>query len=128
MSNIKFIPVSDFEPVFERQWRPVVLQGQALPPRFRSLPDALGCEFIASGERLATTPYPSRRLRNARLVGGIDVYRDAPDDPVALNKDWYAVLAVDSHPDLLFVERRRDSEHWIDERPARYDGIEVIIL
>lgn len=61
------------------------------------------------------------------MKGGIDVWRDAPDDPVAYNKDWYAVLASAAEPEIMFVDGpHKDGEHWSDEIPPRYVDIKVI--
>ena len=129
MSKINLIQASEFRPVFEHSWRPVMLQGEAIPPLLRNLPEDIGWGIIASGEIMATEPYSSRRIRQGRLVGGIDVYRHSPDDPVAFNKDWYAVVASDAHPETLFVEGPwKNGEHWLDEIPARYSGVKVILL
>jgi hypothetical protein len=73
--------------------------------------------FLASGESNIDT--------EGALVGGIDVYRYAPDDPVALNKDWYAVHAA-SDGVLRVHGPIRNAEHWLNEVPARYKGIEVL--
>jgi hypothetical protein len=54
------------------------------------------------------------------LVGGIDVYRHAPDDPKPLNKDWYAVIDLPEDREHLLVDGpQRDHEHWIDRVPPR---------
>jgi hypothetical protein len=57
------------------------------------------------------------------------VYRLAPDDPVELNKDWYAVLIDPDDDTMLLIDGPiRDEEHWIDELPQRLKGIEVLAV
>ena len=127
MRRLKKIHRSEFEVVFAEDWEPVTLEGEAIPSFARGFPGTLRCTFIASGEAQAEVPYPSRRLPDARLVGGIDVWREAPDDPVSYNKDWYAVLSSVADPDALYLDgQQKDSEHWLDRIPSRYAKVKVI--
>lgn len=96
---------------------PVELAGEAVPRFLARIPRTVAYRFLASGQH----DYSSE----GALIGGIDVYRHAPDDPVAFNKDWYAVRATGDR--TLRVEGPfRDAEHWLDEVPRRYQGIEVL--
>lgn len=123
MGKIKTLVVAEFEEVFERGWRPVVLVGEALPGFTKSIP--AHC-IIASGELSSAELYSSYRV-SGRLVGGIDVYRDSPDDPVPLNKDWYAVVACTDRPSVLLVDGPlKDGEHWLDKIPERYAQAEIV--
>jgi hypothetical protein len=45
--------------------------------------------------------------------------------PVPLNKDWYEVVLQPSG-DLIARGPFKDREHWLNEVPRRYDGIEVL--
>lgn len=127
MSRRKKIRRAEFEAVFLEDWEPVTLQGDAIPSFARRLAGEVACTFIASGQTLASTPYALPGVPGATLVGGIDVWRDSPDDPVAFNKDWYAVLASEADPEVLFVDGpQRDSEHWRNAIPSRYQGIKLI--
>lgn len=55
----------------------------------------------------------------------MDIYRHAADDPVPLNKDWYAIVLSDD-PNVLVVDGPyKDSEHWLSEIPTRYEGAKV---
>jgi hypothetical protein len=61
------------------------------------------------------------------LIGGIDVYRNSPDDPVALNKDWYAVVTIADTDSMLLVRGPvHDSEHWLNEIPERLKGASIV--
>lgn len=120
MKRRKTIPTTEFEEVFQRCWEPVVLVGDAVPQFAENIP---ACCIIASGERISDGFDKSGA---GRLVGGIDVYRDAPDDPVALNKDWYAIISTDDTRTLGIDGPKKDKEHWLDEIPARYAGAEIV--
>jgi hypothetical protein len=123
VGRIKTIMVGEFEEAFRRSWEPVVLMGDALPSFTKSIPARC---IIVSGEISSRELYRLHRT-SGRLVGGIDVYRDSPDDPVALNKDWYAVVASSDDPAILLVDGPlKDSEHWLDEIPQRYACAEIV--
>lgn len=127
MRRLKKIQKSEFEVVFAAEWKPVTLEGDAIPSFARNFPGTLRCTFIASGEVQAAAHYPTPLLPDARLVGGIDVWREAPDDPVPYNKDWYAVLESDTDKGSLFLDGpQKDSEHWHDKIPSRYIGARVV--
>ncbi len=113
----KAMPRIEFSEVQDRDWTSVELVGDAVPRFLSGIPRNVAHRFLASGQHNYST--------EGALVGGIDVYRHAPDDPVALNKDWYAVRA--SGDATLRIEGPfRDAEHWLDEVPERYDRIEVL--
>ena len=115
--RIKTMLKTEFSQVQDRDWTPVELTGEAVPRFLSGIPCNVAYRFLASGEHNYAT--------EGALVGGIDVYRYAPDDPVALNKDWYAVRARGDA--TLRVEGPfKDREHWIDKVPERYDGSEVL--
>lgn len=127
MKRVKKIPRAEFECIFEQNWKPMVLEGEALPNFARGIPEATRHCFIASGEIRGDGPYSSDLIIGGRLVGGIDIYRHSPDDPVKFNKDWYAVVACDDSCAVLFVDGpRKDTEHWLNEIPERYSGAEII--
>jgi hypothetical protein len=108
---------TEFSDVQDRDWTPVELAGEAVPRFLSGIPRSVAYRFLASGQHNYAT--------EGALIGGIDVYRQAPDDPVALNKDWYAVRAGGDA--TLRVEGPfKDLEHWLDEVPERYDGIDVL--
>ncbi len=113
----KTMPKIEFRDVQDRDWEPVELIGEAVPRFLAGIPRNVACRFLASGQH--------NYAAEGALIGGIDVYRHAPDDPVALNKDWYAVRA-NSDATLRVEGPFRDAEHWLDEVPARYDGIQVL--
>jgi hypothetical protein len=113
----KAMPRIEFSDVQDRDWTPVELVGNAVPRFLSGIPRNVAYRFLASGQHNYST--------EGALVGGIDVYRHAPDDPVALNKDWYAVRA-NGDATLRIEGPFRDTEHWLDKVPERYDCIEVL--
>ncbi len=61
------------------------------------------------------------------LVGGIDVYRNAYDDPVRLNKDWYAIIQEQGSDAMFLVAGAiKDHEHWLDEISDRLKNAEIL--
>lgn len=126
MPKRKYISTKDFNVVFAEDWEPVVLEGEAVPDFARTIPDTIRCCIIASGEYSTARLYSSRLVPSGYLVGGMDIYRHAPDDPVPLNKDWYAIVSS-ADPDVLVVDGPyKDNEHWLSEIPSRYQGAKVI--
>ncbi len=128
MAKRKFIRTENFNAVFAENWNPVVLEGDAMPPFARAIPEAIRCCIIASGQDITNRPLPwsSRIVSSGYLVGGVDIYRHSPDDPVPLNKDWYAIVSTDD-PDTLAVDGpHKDQEHWLTKVPERYSGAKVI--
>jgi hypothetical protein len=59
------------------------------------------------------------------LIGGIDIWRKAPDDPVPLNKDWYAVVEVNGEPKYLVDGPFKDDENWSHSLPERLKSVEI---
>jgi hypothetical protein len=61
------------------------------------------------------------------LIGGIDVYRNAPDDPVEFNKDWYAVLWNNSDDQHLLIRgpHRPEIDHWLNDIPKQVKQISL---
>lgn len=127
--RVKTVPRVDFEPVMEFQWKPVELSDESWPDFARSIPPQTRYRFLASGEANNATPYSSNEITSGFLVGGFDVYRHSPDDPVRFNKDRYAVVDPGNGADTFLVDGPyKDHEHWLDEVPRRYDGAPVLTL
>ena len=127
VKRVKKISKKQFEEVIRRNWVPVRLVGDALPDFARGIPKQVLHTFLASGQYKYEAPYKSAMIPSGNLIGGMDVYRNAPDDPVALNKDWYAVVSSDQDETMFLVEGPiKDDEHWIDDIPKRYAGVQVV--
>jgi hypothetical protein len=112
------MPKDEFIEIQRRNWTPVELTGNAKPKFLSRLPAEKAFRFLASGQESVAD--------DDSLVGGIDVYRLAPDDPVNLNKDWYAVRRAAGDSTLRVEGPFKDDEHWLNEVPQRYVGVEVL--
>jgi len=125
--RIKKMPREQFKVVLQREWIPVKLVGDALPDWAKGISEKVLHSVIASGTKTSGLPYRSATIPSGRLVGGLDVYRYAPDDPVELNKDWYAVVVVPHQDNTLLVDGLfKDTEHWLNDIPSRLKEIEVL--
>lgn len=129
--KLKKMPLEEFARVRHRDWLPVQLVAHAIPSWLQSVPDEILDCVHASGTLNVShnAAYSSALIPSGDLIGGIDVYRRAPDDPVKLNKDWYAVVTCENAPTMLFVDGPfKDGEHWLDEIPSRLQRVEVLGL
>ena len=127
MKRLKKISPELFKEIADRNWLPVELMGDALPDFVQAIPANVRYRILASGEANSWARYASESIPSGRLVGGIDVYRNAPDDPVAYNKDWYALVRSPADSCAILVDGpHRDSDHWLDELPKRFEGVEIL--
>src|SRR5581483_11506839 len=92
--RIKLMPVEQFTEVMKRDWRPVQLTGTTIPSWLQNIPGSVLHSVYASGAPYPGTVYVGPGVPGGELMGGIDVYRNAPDDPVELNKDYYPIIAM----------------------------------
>lgn len=127
--KLKLMPAAEFEAVMERNWTPVKLVGKALPSWMDGIPDTVMAATLASGVcRVgAAHPYSSAKIPSGLLIGGMDVYRHSPDDPVPYNKDWYAVVAQLGDPTMFLVDGpQKGAEHWLESIAERCEGLEIL--
>lgn len=122
------MPVSEFEEIMKLNWSRVKLAGEALPSWMKSIPESVMVETLASGTGVASAQnYSSEQIPSGKLIGGIDVYRRASDDPVPFNKDWYAVVVHPDNPTMLLVDGpQKDAEHWLESIAERCEGIKIL--
>jgi hypothetical protein len=60
-------------------------------------------------------------------MGRREVYRCFPDDPVALNRDWYPIITFASSDSMLLVRGSiSETDQWLDKIPERLRGAEVL--
>ena len=125
--RLKKMPEVEFLGVMERRWVPVELLGDARPKWMMNIPrNVINCVY-ASGTSSGGDMRTGYSLPAGDLMGGIDVYRNASDDPVKLNKDWYAVIRPQNSKEMLLVAGpHKDHEHWINDIPKRLKGVEVL--
>ena len=116
-----------FLEIMKRDWVPVQVTGGAIPPFLQHIPSDILHSVCASGGPYTDSVYSGGAIPAGELLGGIDVYRNAPDDPVALNKDWFAVIrTTESDPVFLVAGPLKDIEHWLNEIPVRLANVEIL--
>jgi len=121
----KPITTEEFEPIKQRDWRPVELDYSVLPEWMKKIPVEQRLRVFASGSSIGNF--------NINLggehVGGILVFRDATDheEPYDWNKDKYLIIR-DLHNDnaLLMQGIYLDDEHWTNVIPDRLQNVEVL--
>lgn len=116
-SRVKLVPAEEFAPIQDHDWSPVELAEPL--SAMRGVPRGMLYKFLASGQHNYETEMRAER------VGGFDLYRESPDDPVRYNKDHYDVYPAQNGM-LRIVGPLKDDEHWIDDLPLRYRGAPVI--
>jgi len=127
--KLKLMPAVEFKAVMERKWTPVKLVGDALPLWMNGIPETVMAATLASGVQSfdSARSYSSPQIPSGLLIGGMDIYRYAPGDPVPFNKDWYAIVV---HPDnltmLLVDGPQKDAEHWLESISERCEGLEIL--
>jgi hypothetical protein len=127
--RIKRMPEEQFIDVLKRNWLPVQLIEDAIPTWLRNIPKDTLHSVYASGGGGIPTNYSGGAIPSGVLIGGIDVYRNAPDDPVELNKDWYPVFsATDTDAIFLVAGPIRDVEHWLNEIPSQLNNAEILAV
>jgi hypothetical protein len=127
MQKIKRISSNEFEQVLKLDWKPVKLEGDSIPEVFTGMPRATLNSIYASGNYLSNLQYGTSIYPSGILIGGIDVYRNSPEDPVDLNKDWYAVVKLPNDIGyFLVVGPIKDNEHWLNQIPERLQDAEVL--
>lgn len=120
----KMMLKDEFEPICRYEWEPLELVGNSKPNFIRGIPNHVLHLVIASGTRGAGFDYSSEEISHGKRMGGLEVFRYSPDDPVELNKDCYLVFTDPNKVDgYVVVGPNKDSEHWIDRVPFRFRGI-----
>lgn len=116
MSRLKAVQVSEVSDLLRGWDVPVYFEEDSLPSALGGIPNELRYGFIASGELMAPSSFESRRLGHSTRVGGIYVFRHAPDDPKPFNRDDYSLLPSQRHPEQLWLDGpyHHPTEHWAD--------------
>ena len=91
------------------------------------LPSTLVHSVNASGSPIPGLSYSDSDVASADLMGGIEAYRYSPDDPEALNCDWYPIIKFASSDSMLLVRGPiSGSDHWLGKIPERLRGADVL--
>ena len=125
--KLKKMSPDEFVAIQSKEWRPVKLEGGAIPSFLSGVPPALLHSVYASGTFGTGVEYSGAGVKLADLIGGIDVYRHSPDDPVPLNKDWYPVFRIEQGY-FLVGGPEKDKEHWLTKIPSRLAGAEILAI
>ena len=127
--RVKLMQEEEFKQVLSLNWKPVELIGEAVPEFLRGIPDHLSPRIYASGSIDQSYLTGENPIPSGMIIGGIDVYRDAPDDPVNLNKDWYPVIIAPGYQGYFLVKGPlKDHEHWLNEIPEHLRGAVVLLV
>lgn len=123
--------LSEFSKIMEKDWRPVRVTPENIPLFLKRLSQEKIHSIYASGTfspQWTSLPNGYTPISSGLHAGGMEVYRFAPDDPLKLNKDGYAIFFVPSESFLLVadLEKYNDKEHWIDDIPDRLKGVDSL--
>jgi len=97
------MPDKEFVEVMKREWGFTELAEGSIPTWLQGIPPEKLARVMASGTQMPGVPYSTDTVPSGQLIGGIDVYRNAPDDPVDYNKDWYAVIKYPGSDGMLLI-------------------------
>lgn len=127
--KIKKMPEDQFQEIMIRNWVPVQVTGGAIPAFLQNVPSNKLHSVYASGGPYTDNGYTGGAIPAGEILGGIDVYRNSPDDPVALNKDWYVIIKpFELELYFLVAGPIKDNEHWLNEVPARLANVEILTV
>ena len=108
----------EFERISELEWLRVKVEGTPPFSWMANFPADLGYEVYASGSNQPNATHSSPLIPSGQVIGGIDVYRKYPDDPVNYNKDCYAVILDPNNEEWLYIKGPvKDYQHWTDDLP-----------
>lgn len=117
--RIKKVPREVFDEIASLRWEPVQFTPETMPECLSDIPSKVLCCAFGSISPSQATPYPKCGLLIGDLIGGVDVYRYSPEDPVPLNRDWYALVKpYDDSRYYLLDGPRKPHNHWLEKIPA----------
>lgn len=126
--RFKKILKEQFSAIQKREWKPLNISNQ-IPDYLKNIPQETLNSIYASGTFSKTNAAGDEPLPSGNIIGGIDVYRNAPDDPVELNKDWYAVIEDPNNDSMYLIKGPiKNNEHWIDQIPTRLSTVEILCV
>jgi len=124
--RIKKISEEQFKEIQKRKWAPVVVLKNKIPELLKNIPNDIYEFALASGSLDPDYDYENDYSDGNKIVGGIDVFRNAPDDPVNYNKDHYTVLEHNTTDGMLLVKGPdKETGHWLDDLPTT-SGLEIL--
>lgn len=125
--KFKKAPAEIYKGVFNSNYTPLELHPNLYPKFVKSIPsEKLHRVYISGSYEPAEPGAGLATISGETLIGGMDVYRHAPEDPKQYNKDWYAIFRDQTDERvLLFQGPFKDNEHWLDELPERLKNAEI---
>jgi len=124
--SIKEVPREVFDEIASPQCEPVQFTPETMPACFSGLPSDVLCCAYGSVSPEQAIPYFNRGAPIGDLIGGVDIYRHSPDDPVPLNRDWYALVKpYDDSRCYLLDGPKRPHDHWLEQIPGRLKGARI---
>lgn len=111
--------------ILNQNWVRYEIVNHSLFPGLDSIPSGVVAHVYFSGSFSANAPYSSSAVSSATLIGGAEIFRNSPDDPVKYNKDTYAIVMIPGSGYIYVDGPFKDHEHWIDEIPNRFAGTQI---
>ncbi|MBZ0300415.1 MAG: hypothetical protein K8J31_11760 [Anaerolineae bacterium] len=105
----KFMSYEEFTGVQQHNWSSVRLSDNARPTWMKNISSEV---VLARGSSASGFPCYDPIRGSGMVIGSMDCYRPAPDDPVDYNKDFYLVVSGTNASGLAVAGPFRDSEHW----------------
>lgn len=123
MSRLKTVFKAQLRDLISCDWEPVQFTPDSMPACLSGIPADVFYTAYGSISPSQAAPYSSPAIPGGQLIGGIDVYRHSPDDPVLLNKDWYALVEPDDNSRVYLLDGpKKPHDHWLDHLPDRLEN------
>lgn len=122
----KKVPREPFDEIGSVYSEPVQFTPETIPACLSGIPSDILCSVYGSVSPSQATPYYDCDNRIGDLIGGVDVYRYSPDDPVPLNRDWYPLVQLDDDSCCYLLDGpKKPPDHWLEEIPGRLKGARI---
>jgi len=122
----KKVPREPFDELGSVYSEPVQFTPETIPACLSRIPPDILCSVYGSVSPSQATPYYDCDNRIGDLIGGVDVYRYSPDDPVPLNRDWYPLVQLDDDSCCYLLDGpKKPPDHWLEEIPGRLKGARI---
>ncbi len=113
--------------ILNQNWVRYEIVNEPLFPGLASIPSGVVAHVYFSGSWSSNAPYSSSAVKSGTLIGGAEIFRYSPDDPVNYNKDSYAIVQIPGSGYVYVDGPFKDHEHWINDIPGRFVGTQIYI-